>query len=64
VNPMSETIKALNQRINELLEENKKLSELNYKTSMEVHELKKKNKELEATIEEMSERIVDLEACK
>lgn len=37
---------------------------LNYKTAMELLEYKKKNKELEATIEEMSEKIVDLEACK
>ncbi|AGK95603.1 hypothetical protein [Clostridium pasteurianum] len=61
---MSETIRALNQRIDELLAGNKKLSELQYEKTMEIYELQKKINELEATINEMSERILDLEACK
>ncbi|AGK99033.1 hypothetical protein [Clostridium pasteurianum] len=54
-------LKTVTDKIKELHE---LIEGLNYKTAMELLEYKKKNKELEATINEMSERIIDLEACE
>lgn len=67
----SELTKALEQSLNEYIAENKKykdeiekLLEDKCKISTENYELRKKNRELEATVDDLSERILDLEACK
>lgn len=57
-------IKCLKTVTDKVKELHKLIEGLNYETARELLEYEKKNKELEAQIEEMSERILDLEACE